>query len=159
MILYSLLLALFGLTMIFLEFFVPGGILAVLGAMAILAGTMLLSLWGPGWNVAGPYLIVCLMLTALTCYIAIRRIKKSGKKDSFYHSKDQEGYVPFSLSKKLIGKKGVAASDLKPSGHVLIEGDPFQAVSERGYITKDTEIQVISLGSAYLIVKPIKESL
>lgn len=157
MILYSILLALFGLIMIFLEFFVPGGILAVLGAIAIIAGTVILSVWGPGWNVAGPYLIVCLLLSALTCYIAIRRIKKSGKKDSFYHSKDQEGYVSFSLSSELVGKTGIAVSDLKPSGHVSIEGSPFQAVSERGYINKDTEIVVLSIGPAYLIVKPIKE--
>lgn len=157
MILYSILLALLGLSLIFIEFFVPGGILAILGALAILTGTIILSVWGPGWKFASAYLVVCLLATALTCYYAIRRIKKSGKKDSFYHSKDQEGYVSFSLSPELIGKKGVAMSDLKPSGHVMVEGSPFQAVSERGYINKDTEIEVINLGSTYLIVKPIKD--
>lgn len=157
MLLYALLLAFLGLVMIFLEFFMPGGVLAVLGALAIIAGTVLLGAFGPGWGLATSYFILCLILTGATCFLALKKIKKSGKKDSFYLSRDQEGFVAASLDPALLGKKGMAASDLKPSGHVQIEGRPYQAVSERGYINKGCEIEVIGSRSAYLIVKPIKD--
>jgi membrane-bound serine protease (ClpP class) len=157
MILYALLLALLGLCLIFIEFFMPGGILAVLGAISIISGVLLLGLMGPGWGFAFGYLTVCVPLIVVTCYFAIHRIKRSGKKDSFYLSRDQEGYVSASLDPQLIGKKGIATSDLKPSGHITVDGVPYQAVSERGYITQGSEVDVIATKSAYLIVKPSKE--
>jgi membrane-bound ClpP family serine protease len=49
---------------------------------------------------------------------------------------------------------GYADTDLKPSGHVLVEGNRFQAVSKNGYIDKATEIEILGGIGSHLIVQP-----
>ncbi|MBM3207640.1 MAG: hypothetical protein FJZ57_03425 [Chlamydiae bacterium] len=157
MVVYSFLLAFVGLVLVYIEFFLPGGLLAAMGALCMLAGFGLLGTFGPGYMMASIYLFVCLVLAALVCVYAIKRIKMTAKKDSFYLSKDQQGYVASSLDPALIGTHGVVVSDLKPSGHVEILGKVYQAVSQRGYILKEKNIKVIGTQLAYLIVIPSEE--
>lgn len=52
------------------------------------------------------------------------------------------GYVSSVLSKELLGKEGIAKTDLRPSGKVEIEGQWYDAVSLDGYITKGTLVTV-----------------
>ena len=151
----SIFLGLIALGLIYIEFFVPGGILAILAAILVLVGAVMIS-FGPYGLLGGIiYFVVLSALTIAVCYVALKKIKKSGSKDSFFLSKDQQGYVVSSLDKNMIGKKGVAFSDLKPSGHIMIEGQAFQAVSERGYISKGAEVEIIALGPSYFIIKPL----
>ncbi len=148
-------LGLIALGLIYLEFFVPGGILAILALAAALVGVVLISMGPYGWFGGVIYFALLCALTIVVCYAAIKKMKKTAGKDSFYLSKDQQGYIVSSLDKNMIGKKGVAFSDLKPSGHIMIEGQAFQAVSERGYISKGAEVEIVALGPSYFIIKPL----
>ena len=146
-------LGLFGLLLIYLEFFVPGGILAVLGGILMILGLVLFILEGPHiwWIIA--YLFGLILLLIFVVRFALWRIRFSKNKDTLYAGRDQEGYVASSYDKELIGKEGTAITDLKPSGHVLLEDQPYQAVSEAGYITKGTKIKVMGGEGARLIVR------
>jgi membrane-bound serine protease (ClpP class) len=155
MMMTAVFLGLIALGLIYVEFFVPGGILAILALAAALVGTVLISIGPYGWLAGVIYFVVLGLLSIVVCYAAIKKMKKSASKDSFFLSKDQQGYVVSSLDKNMIGKKGVAFSDLKPSGHIMIEGQAFQAVSERGYISKGAEVEIIALGPSYFIIKPL----
>jgi len=128
-----------------------------MGALSMLAGFGLLGTFGPGFFGASIYLLICLVLAFLVCLYALKKIKMTAKNDSFYLSKDQEGYVASSLDPGLVGTEGSVVSDLKPSGHVEIKGNVFQAISQRGYIPKETKIKVIGTKLAYLIVIPKEE--
>ena len=157
MLTYSLLLAFFGLALVYFEFFLPGGILAIIASIMILLGFFLLGAFGAGWAVALIYLFSCALATILVCLFALKRIRASAKKDSFYLSSDQEGFVAASLDQGLKGKIGTTSSELKPSGYVLIDSQIYQAISERGFLEKDEKIRVVEVRSSYVIVIPIKE--
>lgn len=81
------------------------------------------------------------------------RIGKSGVLKHVALNANQEGFysVPMSPS-SLVGKSGIAATVLRPSGKVLIDGEYHDAVSERGFIEKGDTIIVKRYGSSQLYV-------
>ncbi len=73
--------------------------------------------------------------------------------------KAEEGYI--SVDSKifsLVGKIGVAVTDLRPSGIVEIENQQYDALSKKGFIDRGTAVVVEQSNVAQLIVKPLKES-
>lgn len=147
-----LLLAFAALTLIFLEFFLPGAILAVMGSIILLISLGLFFIGYPIlWGVA--YLLAMLFGVFLTCKLALWRLKCSQKKADFYHGEDQEGYLACFFDKSLIGKEGIVATELKPSGHILVGGKLYQALSESNFISKDSPVQILGGKGSHLIVK------
>lgn len=53
-----------------------------------------------------------------------------------------QGYVSSTFDNEVIGKEGIARTDLRPSGKVEIDGKWFDAVALGGYIEKGTAVQV-----------------
>ena len=140
-----------GLILIYFEFFVPGGILGTLGALFLVSGVVF-CFWKQVDMIWGALYIFLLVIgLVLTIRLALWKIKKS--QTSFYLKEDQEGYVASSYEGEIIGKSGKALTALRPSGHILIENKPYQAVSESGYIKKGTLIQVIRGEGARFIVR------
>lgn len=67
--------------------------------------------------------------------------------------KKEEGFVGVESSQKeLIGKTGIASTDLRPSGKVEIEDETYDAKSEIGYIEKGQKVKVIDFKSGQLYV-------
>lgn len=63
-------------------------------------------------------------------------------------------------SYSLIGKRGIVLSDINPieaTGLVKVNGETWSAKSENGEtISKDTQIEVLSIDGVKLIVSPVK---
>lgn len=145
-----------GLILILAEFYLPGAILGVLGALFILGSVVLFamqtnSLFATILFISGAFLsIVCVIWFALW---KIRRSKKG-----LYLFQDQTGYKASSYAEQVVGKKGVAVSDLKPSGYVSIEGKQYSAISLAGYIAVGEEVEVVS-GEVHnlYVVKSVKK--
>ncbi len=142
--------ALVGLFLVYLEFFFPSGVLGVIAAASLIASIIVFVFQGHAWGWIAFYSISLLIATGFVCKLALSKVKK---KVSLHH--DQENFISVSYDAELIGKKGVVLSDLKPSGHILIEGRRLAAFSESGYIPKDTPIIVIAGRGAMLIVKQL----
>ncbi|MES2344769.1 MAG: NfeD family protein [Chlamydiota bacterium] len=160
-----------GVLFLLLEIFViPGfGIVGILGIVLTLGSLFMLTLpsfegvslnfseWGfdillyrLGWfsfGVFASFVVICLMMR----YLPRRKffLKK------FVLDDTQEGFIPCALNPDHIGKQGIALSDLKPSGHISIDGEPFQAVSESKYILKGASVMIIRAQGACYIVKEI----
>lgn len=67
--------------------------------------------------------------------------------------KKEEGFIGVESSQKeLIGKTGIAFTDLRPSGKVEIEDETYDAKSEIGYIEKGQKVKVIDFKSGQLYV-------
>ena len=110
-----------GLFFIYLEFFLPGVILGIGGTLFLGGGFVLFYLQDHSSFVKGTFLlgeVICLILISR---LAVWQIKKSRSRDEFYLQNDQEGYSASDLEKELIGKVGIALTDLKPSGHIQVE--------------------------------------
>lgn len=146
-------LGIIGLILIYFEFFVPGGILGVIGGLFLAAG-LFLSIWEQTSLIyALFYVIGVIIFFVLTIRLALWKIKRTRNKSHFYLGDDQEGYVASSYEKELVEKTGEALTVLRPSGHIKIEGKPYQAVSESGYIKKGSKIKIIGGEGARFIVK------
>ena len=142
-----------GVLLIFLEFYTPGGVLAVVGVLFLLSA--LTSFLGTSPTVVGIVSFVGLMVASLAFVIwfALRRIRKSSSQNTFYLGQDQEGFISTEFDKNLIGKQGITLSDLGPSGFVLIEGKRYQASCRNSYLDKGTPVTVIGGEGGCLIVK------
>ncbi|VHO02826.1 NfeD family protein [Candidatus Rhabdochlamydia sp. T3358] len=143
-----------GLIFIFFEFFLIGAVFAVLGSLFIILSLGLFFLSNP-ITLSLIYLVGTILAIIGTCKAALWWIKSSKRRGEFYLQDDQEGYSASFFDRNLVDKEGVAITELKTAGHVLIEKKRYQAVSEGGFITKDASIVVLGGRGAYLIVKEI----
>ncbi len=70
--------------------------------------------------------------------------------------RSSEGYVVGDAKmKSMVGIKGVAFTDLRPSGKVEIGGESYDATAEMGYIEKGKEVVVIKMEAAQLFVRMV----
>ncbi|MDN3506459.1 MAG: NfeD family protein [Simkaniaceae bacterium] len=148
-------LSIIGFLLIYFEFFMPGGIIALLGGLSVVGGaTYFASLpIALGWKIT--YFLLTFVFTALTCKMAIYFIQ-SRKNNKFLLEESQEGYVASVFDERLIDTIAEVITDLKPSGHILVEGVRHQAKSDGDYLQKGTKIQIIGGQGAYLLVKEKK---
>lgn len=152
----SFILLFIGLLLIFLEFYTPGGILAVAGTIVILFAVTSFLVESSAGFASLFFILFTIAATAFVIWFALNRIKKTSAKNTFYLSDDQEGYQGAHFDTSLIGKQGLTLTDLGPSGFVLIEGKRHQAGSRGPYVDKGTDVLVIGGEGSYLIVKPVQ---
>lgn len=141
-----------GLILVFLEFFLPGAVLATLGVISLLASTALVFIGYPiQWGFL--YFLGVLLLVFATCKCGIWKLKRSKTRGDFYSGQDQEGYSASSFNADLIGKEGIVSTELKPAGHIAVEGQVYQALSETGFISKGAVVKIVGGQGSHLIVR------
>ena len=150
-------LLLVGLLCILLEFCIPGAVFATVGVILLVASIAVFTLASTSGLEAFLFFVLVLLGVGVVIRLAIWRIKSTREKNTLFLGKDQSGYVASSFDSSLIGKKGVASSDLKPSGNIIVEGNHYQALAQTGYIVKGCEVEVISGQGAYYFVKLSKK--
>lgn len=69
---------------------------------------------------------------------------------------DLEHAVSTPVLTSLIGKEGTAATVLRPSGKVLIDGEIYDGVSIQGFIEKGTRVTVVRFENAQVYVQAIR---
>ncbi len=146
-------LVLVGLFSIWLEFYVPGGILAVIGGICIFLGLCFFMNASLSLAYSILFFVFTLLAVIIVVKLALKQIQRSGRDNSFLLSRDQEGYKGAAVEEDLVGKKGIAITDLGPSGYILIEGKRCPALCRGPYIDKGSEVIVLSQEIAHLIVR------
>jgi membrane-bound ClpP family serine protease len=141
-----------GLLLVMLEFFIPGAILGILGCLALLGSIALVGFAAPmGWLLL--YVVLLGILVWGACKAALYGVKRTRKRGSYFLGADQAGIQASAYDPTLAEKRGIVATDLKPSGHVLIEKERYQAVSSEGYLSQGTPIKVLKVEGARLVVQ------
>src|SRR5690554_4380028 len=152
---WEVLLFVLGLIFIVFEIFViPGfGVAGILGIISILSSLILAMIGNIHFNFEGlpareifkAFMTVIGgmgMGIVLIIYL-MGRIGKKGPLLNVALNADQEGFVSVPLEPvKIVGKTGLAATVLRPSGKVNIEGQLYDAMSLRGMIEKGDEVLV-----------------
>lgn len=148
---------LLGLLLILIEFYLPGAVMGVAGGILVLTSIVLFAMQtsSPWWILL--YLIGVVIILIYLVKFAMWRIRTAKPSRSIYLNSDQTGYQASSFDASVIGKTGVVVTDLKPGGHILVDGKRLQAISQSGYLTKGTEVIVLSGQEESLIVKQIKK--
>lgn len=142
-----------GLLLIFIEFYLPGAVMGITGAILLLASIFFFASQFNSPILTLLYIIGAGISVGFLIKFTLRRIVKAKPEYSIYSNKDQKDYVASSYDKTAIGKKGVVLADLKPGGYILIESKQHQAISLTGYLTKGTEVVVVSGDGESLLVK------
>jgi membrane-bound ClpP family serine protease len=151
---YSLLaLALF---FVWLEFYLPGGAFAVAAAIFFLGS--LATFFSASDSVAASALFFVIASSAVIVVIrfAIWRIRKSAAKDTFFLSKDQEGFKAAHLEDTLVGKHGTTVTECGPSGYAIIDGKRYPIICRGPYLNKGVEVEVIALELGNYVVKRVR---
>ena len=152
---WEVLLFVLGLIFIVFEIFVvPGfGVTGILGITCVFLALLLALVGNIRFNFEGLpateiFRAVMTVLggmgmgVALILYLS-SRIGKPGILNRVALHADQEGYISVSMEPAaMVGKTGRAATVLRPSGKVMLEGVYYDAVSLKGFIEKDEEVLV-----------------
>lgn len=146
-----------GLILIFIEFYIPGAIIGIIGSTLILISVILFASQSTSAIAITLYIIGAAVSVGLLIRFALWRIVHAKPDYSIYSDKSQEGYQASSYDAHAIGKTGIVFSDLKPGGYILIDGKQHAAISISGYLPKGIEVKVISGEGESLIVKSLKK--
>lgn len=150
----AIILSLMGLILIYLEFFLPGGIFAIGGTLLLLSSIFMLVIEKTQIIYFVFYTGVLIFFVFAIIKLALKRLKAN--KDIFLDS-DQEGFRASIYEKNLIGEIGIAFTDLRPSGKIFINDTYYSATSKESYIEKGSKIQIIDGEGANLIVREFVE--
>ncbi len=147
------LLLILGLFLILLEFYLPGAIMATLGALSLLAAIVLFASQTHSLIALGLFILAAAISVILLIRFAMWQIKRAKPESSIYSDKSQEGYYAAHYDPTAIGKTGVVSTDLKPGGYVVIEGKTYPAISVSGYLAKGEQAVVIGGQEQNLLVR------
>jgi membrane-bound serine protease (ClpP class) len=143
-----------GLVLCFLELFIPGGIIGTIGLIAILGSLFLAS----GDPIHFGISLLIALAASVTVFILL--VKVYGKNMKFFKKfvlKDstntEQGYISNVSRLELIGMKGKALTDLRPSGTAVINGERLDVVSEGTFIGKDSAVTVIKAEGSRIVVR------
>jgi len=141
----------FAFILLFLEIFVPGGVLGVLAVCCII-GAGYLTFIDYGVAAATLLTIGAAVLAVVMFFIEIKLLKASGRHLAVESSIESRS-VELPDDPSLVGKEGVALTTLAPGGKVQVNGKQFEASSLSGLLRKGTEIEVVRVEDFRLIVK------
>lgn len=136
------LLIVIALTLFFLEIFVPGGVLAILGVLfMVIAASMTFAdhgIFAAVWVFVGGLLAGVLLFLIELKFLTGTRVGARW----FYHSDANTTSSGRSGSEQLTDAEGETLTRMVPGGKVRIAGRIYSAVSIDGYLAKGTPVVV-----------------
>lgn len=156
----TLLLFIVGLALIIAEFFVPGGIVGILGGVLIL-----LSLILAGANMM--QMIIAIFIALVVAIIGMVILMKFfGKKLHVLNklvlmdaTTTEEGYVSNVNRTELLGKVGKVITPLRPAGTMLFGSERIDVVSEGGYVDVEKHVEVIKVEGSRIVVRQTEKEM
>lgn len=143
-----------GFILIGIEMYLPGlegpGIA---GAISLILGIFITA-----ESIKDGVIITLIVLAILIImFVIIVKFLSKGYSNSPIVLKDElktdSGFTSSNTYDELIGKKGIAVTDLRPSGTGKFEGKEYDIITEGKYINKGTNIVVYKVEGVRIIVK------
>ena len=70
----------------------------------------------------------------------------------------EKGYTVLNEAyKALVGKEGVAQTDFRPTGTILIEGKTYSATTQGMWVKKGTPLKVVKVSGTHITVIPLND--
>lgn len=147
------------------EVFIPSaGIIAGLSGISAIAGIVCLFRYDTTWGVIG--ILLALVLGPVIFFVGLNVWKNTefGRRAIGAPSEEEiskQALEEIEARKKLealIGAKGVALTDLRPVGLVMVGGERRDALAETSFIAAGTRVRVTVVESHQVKVRPLKES-
>ncbi|NOZ64344.1 MAG: hypothetical protein GXO71_05340 [Caldiserica bacterium] len=150
-----------GLLLIFLELYLPGGILGTIGSVLIVV-SMVYAYRIRIIPQQAPLIIAFqILLGGILIYIWIKQFHRTrwGKRLILEENEDvSKGYVAQEKElENLVGKEGITLTLLRPVGIAEVEGKRVGVVTEGIYVGKGKKVRVLEVSGNRLKVKEIEE--
>lgn len=151
---YICLIYLLGLGILFVEMFVPGGMLGVIGT-TIVVGSVVLAFWQhadkPMYGIS--LLVVSLVVLPAMGIWLLRRITLVASQNL------EDGYTSVSETlEELVGQEGVVLTPLRPSGMAKIGNHRVDVTAENVMLDANTPVRVVKIEGNSVVVKAIGEA-
>lgn len=147
-----------GLFLIGAEIFVPGGILGIVGGVALVAA-IVIAFGAFSAPVALMISAGIILLLGITLILWIKYFPKTIIGKSLTLSKDVRMYKATEAElNDLVGKEGVAQMTLRPAGIVKIANRRVDVVAEGGWIEQGANVRVIEVKGNRVVVREIQET-
>ena len=104
---------------------------------------------------------ICAVLgVSVVIYISTRNPAKKNKTllDDLILEEQQKnklGYTSVEDKTKYLGAYGVCSTDLRPSGSVIVEGEPLDVVTEGNFVKKGDIVKIINVDGSRVLVRQI----
>ena len=148
---------LIGIILIGIEFYMPGfGVPGVSGTICAAVGIFLVGRNAAERVIAGviTIVIVAVMLVISIIVFNSKKVRSPLKLDTDLQGKNL--FIEEKDMEYLIGKKGIAATDLRPSGKGEFDGVKLDITSTNSYIQKGTKLIIASIKNNRIIVEEDK---
>ena len=145
-----------GISLLVVEVFMPGFGVAGIGGALLMAGSIVM-VWTQYGSAAGLWMTLgALLLAGIAITFSLRSAKRGQGFRKLWGLKD----VPLVLEQtdvaSLVGRTGVAQTDLRPSGIANFDEVRMNVVSEGDYIRKGEAVVIRSIQGNRIVVKAEK---
>ena len=134
---------------------IPGGLLVATGSLAILYAVFL-NFQAYGVVSAAVHLALCLAAVPKLISTSFDRVALKTE------LKADDGFVGLEDRSRYIGMEGVAFTDLRPSGTVVVRvqdhEERLDCISEGGYVAKGTSVVIFEERGPGLVVRPLMQT-
>lgn len=152
LIVWGILLLIAGFILVGVEVVVPGFGLPGISGIACLIGGIVLTAKTVEQGLTITVIVIALLAVMLTVILLIlKRVRPPFVLQD--ELKAEQGYLNASDLEYLVGKEGVAATDLKPAGKCDIEGVEFDVRAEGTYVKKGTRVRINRIHENTIMVK------
>jgi len=150
----AIVLLVLGIILIVLEFFVAGGILALLGSGAIIGALFLAGydLKHMSLSISIAFIVAIIAAVVLYKWIGTERgiFKKIILRD---RTTTDLGYVSRAERTELIGQEGITVTPLRPAGTVVFDDERIDVVSEGGFVERNKRVTIVQVEGLRIVVR------
>lgn len=153
----TVILLIIGIIFIILEFFVPGGILGIIGVAAVVV-----SLFLSGYDLSHMALsILIAMIVGIAAFVFLYR-RADAEKGFFKRiilkdrTMTEQGYITTDVKTEYLGKEGMTVTTLRPAGIAEIDQERVDVVSEGTYIENGKKVEVVAVEGMRIVVREMK---
>lgn len=149
-----------GFVLLGAEIYVPGGVLGVMGGVALLAAMIVgfrVEQFGSQGGMISAFIILVTVVAGLLFWLKFFPETAMGRRLSLADNESE--YKADNVGNRdLLGKTGKTANNLRPSGIADIGGKRIDVVADGSWIAKGRDIEVIDIGGNRVVVRELDES-